>query len=198
MEQEVIIATLNEGKVKEFKQLFGSKNWSVKSLRDFPEVEEVVEDGQTFAENAKKKAEALSNRLGKMVIADDSGLIVDALDGRPGIYSARYAGEEKDDKANIDKVLNELADLPSEDRTARFFCAMAVARPNEETLIYEGTCEGRITMEVIGENGFGYDPIFFIPELQKTMAELSPVQKNERSHRAKAIQLVFTHEHEWS
>lgn len=198
MEQEVIIATLNEGKVKEFKQLFGSKNWSVKSLRDFPEVEEVVEDGQTFAENAKKKAEALSNRLGKMVIADDSGLIVDALDGRPGIYSARYAGEEKDDKANIDKVLSELKDLPSEDRTARFFCAMAVARPNEETLIYEGTCEGRITREVIGENGFGYDPIFFIPELQKTMAELSPEQKNECSHRAKAIQLVFTHEHEWS
>ncbi|GAE30172.1 XTP/dITP diphosphatase [Halalkalibacter hemicellulosilyticus] len=198
MKQEVIIATLNEGKVHEFKQLFSADKWIVRSLKDFSKMADIMEDGQTFAENATIKAETLSKELGRMVIADDSGLIIDALDGRPGIYSARYAGEKKDDEANMRKVLQELEDVPSEDRSARFFCAIAVARPNEQTLVYEGACEGYIAREKSGTYGFGYDPIFYVPDLQRTMAELTPQEKNERSHRAKAIAQLFAHENEWN
>ncbi len=142
MKKEVIIATTNEGKVREFRELFPSNEWIVRSLKDYPDIPDIKEDGQTFAENAAIKAEALSQKLNKLVIADDSGLIIDALDGRPGIYSARYAGLAKDDEANIRKVLQELEHVPNGDRTARFFCAIAVARPNKATLIYEGDCEG--------------------------------------------------------
>ncbi|MBX9969985.1 XTP/dITP diphosphatase [Priestia aryabhattai] len=185
--REIIIATKNAGKVKDFETLFSPKGFQVKSLLDFPEMEDVEETGVTFAENATLKAEAISSALNKPVIADDSGLAVDALNGEPGVYSARYAGENKDDNANIEKVLQKLNDVPFEKRTARFHCALAIAVPGKRTEIVEGTCEGHILEEKRGENGFGYDPIFFVEKWRCSMAELSKEQKNQISHRANAL-----------
>ncbi|WP_017756008.1 XTP/dITP diphosphatase [Calidifontibacillus oryziterrae] len=185
--KEVIIATKNKGKVIEFEALFAKKGITVKSLLDFSEDLDVEETGHTFAENAAIKAEAISKQFSKIVIADDSGLIVDALDGRPGVFSARYAGEGKDDQANLEKVLEELKGVPFEERTASFHCVLAIARPNQETVLVDGTCDGYITEKPLGENGFGYDPIFYIPEKKKTMAQLSKDEKNEISHRAIAM-----------
>jgi XTP/dITP diphosphohydrolase len=185
--REIIIATKNAGKVKDFETLFSPKGFKVKSLLDFPEIEDVEETGVTFAENAKLKAEAISSALNKPVIADDSGLAIDALNGEPGVYSARYAGENKDDNANIEKVLQKLNDVPFEKRTARFHCALAIAVPGKRTEIVEGTCEGHILEEKRGENGFGYDPIFFVEKWRCSMAELTKEQKNQISHRANAL-----------
>lgn len=185
--REIIIATKNAGKVKDFETLFSPKGFQVKSLLDFPEMEDVEETGVTLAENATLKAEAISSALNKPVIADDSGLAVDALNGEPGVYSARYAGENKDDNANIEKVLQKLNDVPFEKRTARFHCALAIAVPGKRTEIVEGTCEGHILEEKRGENGFGYDPIFFVEKWRCSMAELSKEQKNQISHRANAL-----------
>jgi len=185
--REIIIATKNAGKVKDFETLFSPKGFKVKSLLDFPEIEDVEETGVTFAENATLKAEAISSALNKPVIADDSGLAIDALNGEPGVYSARYAGENKDDNANIEKVLQKLNDVPFEKRTARFHCALAIAVPGKRTEIVEGTCEGHILEEKRGENGFGYDPIFFIEKWRCSMAELTKEQKNQISHRANAL-----------
>ncbi|MER2257137.1 MAG: XTP/dITP diphosphatase [Priestia megaterium] len=185
--REIIIATKNAGKVKDFETLFSPKGFQVKSLLDFPEMEDVEETGVTFAENATLKAEAISFALNKPVIADDSGLAIDALNGEPGVYSARYAGENKDDNANIEKVLQKLNDVPFEKRTARFHCALAIAVPGKRTEIVEGTCEGHILEEKRGENGFGYDPIFFVEKWRCSMAELTKEQKNQISHRANAL-----------
>lgn len=183
----IVIATHNVGKAKEFESLFAQFQIKVKTLEDYPELGEVEETGTTFEENAKIKAETIANALGKIVIADDSGLMVDALDGRPGVYSARYAGEEKSDQKNNEKLLQELDGVEDEKRTARFYCALAVATPLEETNLVSGTCEGRITYEPAGENGFGYDPIFYVESLGKTMAQLTKEEKNRISHRANAI-----------
>ncbi|WPL44434.1 XTP/dITP diphosphatase [Priestia megaterium] len=185
--REIIIATKNAGKVKDFETLFSPKGFKVKSLLDFPGIEDVEETGVTFAENATLKAEAISSALNKPVIADDSGLAIDALNGEPGVYSARYAGENKDDNANIEKVLQKLNDVPFEKRTARFHCALAIAVPGKRTEIVEGTCEGHILEEKRGENGFGYDPIFFVEKWRCSMAELTKGQKNQISHRANAL-----------
>ncbi|QJX75309.1 XTP/dITP diphosphatase [Priestia megaterium] len=185
--REIIIATKNAGKVKDFETLFSPKGFKVKSLLDFPEIEDVEETGVTFAENATLKAEAISSALNKPAIADDSGLAIDALNGEPGVYSARYAGENKDDNANIEKVLQKLNDVPFEKRTARFHCALAIAVPGKRTEIVEGTCEGHILEEKRGENGFGYDPIFFVEKWRCSMAELTKEQKNQISHRANAL-----------
>jgi XTP/dITP diphosphohydrolase len=192
----VIIATKNIGKAKEFEKLFLPLGMTVKTLLDYPELEDVDETGTTFEDNAALKAETISKVLGVMVIGDDSGLEVDALEGRPGVYSARYAGIEKNDEANIDKVLAELQDVPENERTARFCCALAMAEPGKETLTVFGTCEGRILRERIGSNGFGYDPVFFVESEGKAMAELSSEEKNKISHRASAIkQLEKTLKH---
>ncbi|MFL6555831.1 MAG: XTP/dITP diphosphatase [Bacillus sp. (in: firmicutes)] len=185
--KEVIIATKNPGKAMEFEHIFSSRGITVRTLLDFPEIPEVEETGVTFEENATLKAEAVSKALGKMVIGDDSGLIVDALEGRPGIFSARYAGEPKDDQNNTDKVLSELEGIPEQKRSARFYCALAVAVPGQETITVSGTCEGRILEERRGSNGFGYDPVFYVPEKGLAMAELSSEEKNEISHRANAL-----------
>jgi len=185
--KEVIIATKNPGKAREFEHIFSSREITVLTLLDFPEIPEVDETGTTFEENAALKAEAVSKALGKMVIGDDSGLIVDALEGRPGIYSARYAGEPKNDERNTDKVLSELEGTPEEKRSARFYCALAVAVPGQETITVSGTCEGRILEERRGSNGFGYDPVFYVPEKGLAMAELSSDEKNKISHRANAL-----------
>lgn len=186
----ILIATKNKGKAKEFEVLFYPKGYKVLTLLDMDDHLDVEETGKTFEENAKLKAETISSYYNLPVLADDSGLMVDALDGRPGIYSARYAGEEKNDESNLQKVLAELKDIPDDERTARFYCALAFAIPGEETRLYKGTIEGRITKEPKGSNGFGYDPIFYVPSKEKTMAELSADEKNEISHRAQAIRYL--------
>jgi XTP/dITP diphosphohydrolase len=183
----VIIATKNKGKAMEFESLFHAKGYQVLTLLDFPDAIDVEETGSTFEENAILKAEAISRETGKFVIGDDSGLIVDALDGRPGVYSARYAGEDKNDAANTEKVLNELQGVPQSERTARFYCSLALASPNQKTITVSGTVEGFISEEPSGTNGFGYDPVFFVPEKGKTMAELNQSEKNAISHRANAL-----------
>ncbi|WP_144462793.1 XTP/dITP diphosphatase [Siminovitchia fortis] len=185
--KSVIIATKNKGKAKEFERLFSKYGMEVKTLIDFPDVPDIEETGETFEENAIIKAEAIAKLANSFVVADDSGLVIDALGGRPGVYSARYAGAEKNDEDNIDKVLSEMEAVNEEERTARFYCALAVAGPDFETITVNGTCEGIILNERRGSEGFGYDPIFFVPSEGKTMAEMSPERKNELSHRAAAM-----------
>ncbi|WLR44119.1 XTP/dITP diphosphatase [Bacillus carboniphilus] len=183
--KEVIIATKNKGKIKEFQTMFELKGIKVISLLDIDDSMEIEETGVTFEENAKIKAETLMKKLNKTVIADDSGLSVDALNGEPGVYSARYAGENKNDKDNINKLLKKLEGI--EKRAARFYCVLAIAEPGKETMTVEGTCEGVITSEPHGDGGFGYDPVFFVKEKGCTMAQLTKDQKNKISHRAKAL-----------
>jgi XTP/dITP diphosphohydrolase len=197
--KQVVIATKNLGKVRDFQQMFSKFDLEVKSLHDFPHIEDVEETGETFEENAILKAESLSKQLEQIVIADDSGLIVDALYGKPGVRSARYAGEQKDDQANIKKVLEELQGIDMDKRTARFYCALAVAFQEEDkkTVVVNGTCEGKILEQPRGENGFGYDPIFYIEELKNTMAELTPEEKNKISHRGRALRKLEEKIPEW-
>jgi len=185
--KQIIIATKNKGKAKDFEALFNPLGYEVKTLHDVAEDMEIEETGTTFEENALLKATSLANHLQSMVIADDSGLEIDVLNGRPGIYSARYAGEEKSDEANIDKVLKELEGIKESEKTARFVCAIAVASPNKEPFTVRGTCEGIIGTERKGTNGFGYDPIFYVPSEHKMMAELTAEQKGAISHRGNAI-----------
>lgn len=183
----VLIGTANLGKVNDFKQLLERDGVIVKSLHDFPELIEIEETGRTFAENAILKAETLSRLHNQIVIADDSGLEVEALNGRPGVYSARYAGEHKSDEDNVRKVLAEMEGIHNEKRKAAFVCILALAIPGKQTHIFEGKCKGYVTEEPKGDNGFGYDPIFFVPEKGKTMAEMSTAEKNELSHRRRAL-----------
>lgn len=182
----ILLATRNQGKVKEFQAFFAELGWHVEPVStDAPEV---IEDGETFAANAQKKAETISRHYNQPALADDSGLEVDALKGRPGVYSARYAGENATDADNNAKLIQEMKDYDNpDDRTARFVSAIAFARPGEETLTTFGTVEGRVLSEPRGEGGFGYDPLFFLPDLQKTLAEIPIEHKNRISHRAKAL-----------
>ncbi|HET7628276.1 MAG TPA: XTP/dITP diphosphatase [Bacillales bacterium] len=191
--KQVLVATKNAGKVKEFQQLFQSLGVKVRSLLDDHDAADVEETGTTFAENAILKAETISRKMSVPVIADDSGLVIDALNGRPGVYSARYAGKEKNDRANIDKVMAELDGVPLEKRTARFVCVLALAIPGERTKTYHGTCEGLISLTRSGQNGFGYDPIFYVPSKGKTMAEMSKKEKNAISHRSEALNQLLEH-----
>lgn len=198
MVKKLIIATKNQGKAKEFVTLFSPLGYKVLTMLDLEDAIDVEETGTTFEENAILKAEALSKQYNTMVIADDSGLIIDALGGRPGVYSARYAGEEKSDEANIDKVLEELQGVPSEQRTARFYCALAIAAPDKETITVAGRVEGIITSDRRGENGFGYDPIFYVPSFNRTMAQLQSSEKNAISHRANALKNLQAELHQFS
>lgn len=186
--KELIIATKNKGKLKEFESMLAPLGFSVTSLLDYPEIPDVEETGLTFAENASIKAMTMARYFQKPVIADDSGLCVDALSGQPGVHSARYAGVEKDDTKNNEKLIHELKHVKEEARTARFHCALILAYPDGKEEVFEGTCEGVITTEPKGSNGFGYDPLLLIPSKGKTMAELTMEEKNEISHRKKAIQ----------
>src|SRR5690625_2439311 len=186
--KEILIATKNDGKVSEFQQLFNGYEIHVKSLVDLTEgLPNVKETGATFQENTALKAEIIAKRFQRTVLADDSGLVIDALDGKPGVFSARYAGEPTDDIRNYEKVLREMRGVTDEERTARFVCALAIASPNENTIFKEGTCEGRITKEPIGTNGFGYDPIFIPNGYNQTMAQLQASEKNRISHRYHAL-----------
>ncbi|WP_299089445.1 XTP/dITP diphosphatase [uncultured Metabacillus sp.] len=190
--KEIIIATKNPGKVKEFEALLSPIGFHVHSLLDYPDSIDVEETGVTFEENAILKAEAISEAYQRMTIADDSGLAIDYLGGRPGIFSARYAGPAKDDQANISQVLEELTGVKSmEDRSARFICALALSIPGQQTKTVVGTCEGYIAMKQQGENGFGYDPIFIVKGLNQTMASIPKEEKNRISHRAEAIKKIL-------
>ncbi|CEG23170.1 Non-canonical purine NTP pyrophosphatase [Planococcus massiliensis] len=195
--KQVIIATQNKGKAKDFEALFGPLGYEVLTLRDVAKDMDVEETGVTFEENAILKAEAVAEALQTTVIADDSGLEIDALNGEPGVYSARYAGEAKSDEANIEKVLRKLEGVPEEQRTARFRCVLAIASPNKETVTYSGFCEGVILSERRGENGFGYDPIFYVPSEGKAMAELVPEEKAAISHRGNALRELEKAMPEW-
>ncbi len=196
MKPRILLASTNPGKLAELSELLGAVNEQIEwlCLKDFPDVPEVVEDSDTFAENARKKALGYAKATGFWTIADDSGLVIDALNSEPGVYSARYAANEcrsdnrKDlDIANYKKVLRKLKDAPDKIRTARFVCCLCIASPGKVLLETEGAIEGVINHAPLGENGFGYDPIFYIPSLNKTAAQLDHQEKNRISHRGNAI-----------
>jgi len=181
----IVLATQNEGKVSEFKVLLKDFGVEIKSLKDFGPVPAVEEDGQTFEDNAVKKAQFTARVLGFPALADDSGLVVKALNDLPGVHSARYAGQDATDEENNLKLLKAMEGV--ENREAFFMCVIAIAVPSGPALIYEGTCEGVITESLAGEGGFGYDPLFLYPPLNKTFAQMSIEEKNQVSHRGKAM-----------
>lgn len=185
----VVLASRNPGKIRELAVLLAPFGVTVTGLDAFPEIGDIAETGATFAENALLKAATVSARTGLVAVADDSGLVVDALGGEPGVYSARYSeepGKPATDERNIQKVLEKMRDIPDARRTARFVCAMAVALPDKRHIIAEGFWEGVLTREPAGNNGFGYDPVFRDPESGMTAAQMTPEQKNANSHRARA------------
>jgi XTP/dITP diphosphohydrolase len=185
---EVVIATRNSGKLREIQAILAPLGLKILSLRDFPGIPEIIEDGQTFEENATKKAVAVARHTRRIAIADDSGLAVDALHGRPGVYSSRYAGEKATDAERYQKLLKEMAGTPPGKRRAAFICAMAVAAPDGRAETVVGQCRGEIALAPKGSHGFGYDPVFYLSEWGKTMAELEPEVKNRISHRAQALE----------
>ena len=184
----IVLATRNAGKMKELQQLLQGFPVEIKNLNDFGPIPEVKEDGATFDDNAYKKAAFTAKVLGLPAIADDSGLVVEALYGAPGVKSARYAGDKATDQENIEKLLGEMAGKSN--RRAAFECVISIAAPSGPALTYEGRCEGEITTEPHGDMGFGYDPVFYYPPYGKTFAEISSEEKNRVSHRGKALQEV--------
>lgn len=184
----LVIATRNAGKTREIRERLSGQPVLIKNLDDFGPIPEIVEDGLTFDENAYKKSSHTARMLGFPALADDSGLVVDALDGRPGVYSARYAGENATDPERCEKLLQEMAGR--ENRRAAFECVISIAVPTGPALTYEARCEGLITEAPAGDNGFGYDPVFYYPELGKTFAQLTLAEKNRVSHRGKALEEV--------
>lgn len=185
MDRPLVLATRNEGKVAEFSRLVKEFEVELKGLKEFGPIPEVNEDGNTFEDNAVKKARFTAKVLGLPALADDSGLSVKALGGLPGVYSARYAGVDADDEANNRKLLEAMKGI--EDRSACFLCVIAVAVPRGPALIYEGRCDGWIATAPQGDRGFGYDPLFYYPPLGKTFAEMSAEEKNRVSHRGRAM-----------
>ena len=187
MIDKIIFATGNEGKMKEIRMILKDLGLPVLSMKEAGVQADIVEDGTTFEENAKIKAVAVQKLTGALVLADDSGLEIDYLNKEPGIYSARYMGEDTPYSVKNANLISRLAGVPDEQRTARFVCAIAAAFPDGEVLTTRGTIEGIIGYEERGENGFGYDPIFYLPEYKKSTAELSPEEKNALSHRGRAL-----------
>lgn len=187
---KIIFATKNQGKVREIKQILADMPCEVLSLKDAGIDIDVVEDGATFAENAVKKAVEIMKASGEICLADDSGLEIDYLDKAPGVYSARFMGEDTPYEIKNNKIIEMLKGVPDEKRTARFISVIAAAFPDGRVMTTEGVIEGRVAYETKGENGFGYDPLFFLPEYGKTTAELPLEIKNEISHRGKALKLM--------
>ncbi len=187
-EHTIVLASRNKKKTQEVAELLAPAGFRVVPVTDFPDVPEVIEDGDTFAANAAKKATEVAVALGQWVIGEDSGLRVDALNGAPGIYSARYSGEGAIDESNNAKLVAELADVPEAKRGAGYVCSVALSNPaGEVRLAGEGTCRGRIVLEPRGDGGFGYDPYFLIPEFHQTFGQLSALVKHTLSHRARAF-----------
>jgi len=188
MMKTLVLATTNKNKLREFKEILQDFDIDIKSLSDFGPIPEIIEDGATFDDNAYKKAHQTARFLGIPAIADDSGLEVEALEGAPGVYSARYASENATDEENCDKLLKNMAEVKN--RKAKFVCVISIAVPSGPALTYKGECPGLITKERCGANGFGYDPVFFYEEFGKTFAEASSEQKNNVSHRGKALKEI--------
>ena len=194
MIREVVLATRNRDKGKEIAALLGDLGIRIRTLAEYPDMPEVVEDGATCEANAVKKAEATCRHSGLPAVADDTGLMVDALGGRPGVFSARYAGERASYADNWRKLLQELAGVPRERRTARFITVAALARPSGEKVdVVEGILDGLIAEGPRGSDGFGYDPVFLLPDLGRTLAELASEEKNRISHRARAFVKLREH-----
>lgn len=192
MTKKIVLATGNQGKVKEMADLLSDFGFDVVAQSEF-DVSEVAETGTTFIENAIIKARHAAKETGLPAIADDSGLEVDSLLGAPGIYSARYSGEGATDKKNLDKLLKDMANVPDKERSARFHCVLVLMKhENDPTpIVCHGKWEGKILTQPNGENGFGYDPIFWVPETNCASAELAPAQKKQLSHRGKALKQLF-------
>ena len=188
MKRKLILATRNKDKLKEIQALLSDLDIDIMSLDEAENAPHVVEDGKTFMENAFKKAKVIAEATGIMALADDSGLEVDALDGAPGVYSARYSGENASDASNNEKLLADLEGVPAGKRSARFSCVIVVYHPSGRWISTEDKCEGEITEKSIGDRGFGYDPVFYLPSLNCTMAQLSAEEKNRLSHRGKALE----------
>jgi XTP/dITP diphosphohydrolase len=188
MENTIIFATGNEGKMKEIRMILADLDYKIVSMKEAGIDIDIIEDGKTFEENALIKANAIAKETGALVLADDSGLEIDYFHGEPGVYSARYLGEDTPYEVKNRIILERMEDVPEDERTARFVCVIAVAFPDGTTKTVRGTIEGIIGYESKGENGFGYDPIFYLPDYGCTSAQLSPEQKNKISHRGKALQ----------
>ncbi|MGO5166380.1 MULTISPECIES: XTP/dITP diphosphatase [unclassified Candidatus Paralachnospira] len=186
----IIFATSNEGKMKEVRMILADLGLEILSMKEAGILADIVEDGKTFEENACIKAGQIQKLAGGIVLADDSGLEVDYLDGAPGIYSARYMGEDTSYDIKNQAIIDKLADAKGEERSARFVCAIAAALPDGRLLTTRGTIEGQIGYEIVGDGGFGYDPIFYLPERGMTTAQLSPEEKNQISHRGKALEAM--------
>ncbi len=185
--KELLVATRNGGKVRELQGLLDEYGIKVTSLWDYPDMPEIVEDGKTFEENAAKKALVIAKHTGRLVMGEDSGLEVKALGYRPGIYSARYSGEDATDEENNKKLLEELKNVPRLKRQARYRSYIALANPKGVIGVVDGKCNGLIALKPQGTNGFGYDPLFFIPSYNKTFGQLDPAIKAKISHRARAL-----------
>ena len=188
--KKLIFATGNENKMKEIRMILGDLDYEILSMKEAGIDADIVEDGKTFEENAIIKETAISKQSGCLVLADDSGLEVDYMDKMPGIYSARWMGEDTSYRIKNKAIIDKLEGVPDEKRTARFVCAIAAVFPDGRVVTKRGAIEGIIGYEERGENGFGYDPIFFLPEYGKTTAELSPEEKNRISHRGRALELI--------
>lgn len=188
--RKIIFATGNENKMKEIRQILGDMDVEILSMKQAGISADIVEDGTTFEENAIIKAKAIAEMTQEIVLADDSGLEIDYINKEPGIYSARYMGEDTSYHIKNQNLIDRLKDAKEEERTARFVCAIAAAFPNGEVLTTIGTIEGRVAYEEKGENGFGYDPIFYVPEYGCTTAELSEEAKNDISHRGNALRAM--------
>lgn len=187
---ELLVATRNQGKLREIRALLEPCGVVVRGVADFPELPEIEEDGATFAENARKKAQVIARLTGRLTLADDSGLCVAALGGAPGVHSARYAGAGADDAANNRKLLAAMATIPEGERNAAFLCAMALCAPDGECRTFEGRLDGSILAAARGTEGFGYDPLFLVTGRGQTLAELPLEEKNRISHRARALAQV--------
>ena len=187
---KVIMASNNQDKIREIREMLEGTDIQILSLADCGISVEVEETGSTFEENALLKAKAIADMTGETVLADDSGLSIDAFHGEPGVHSARFMGVDTPYEQKCSRILEEMKDLPDEKRGARFVCCMALVYPDGETKTFEGVFEGIIGHEIKGENGFGYDPVFFVPEKNMTSAEMTPEEKNSMSHRGKALRMV--------
>lgn len=189
---KIVIASSNKNKILEIQDKFSNiKGIEIVSLSEYTDIPEIVEDADTFEGNALKKARIIRDFTGEISLADDSGLVVDALNGEPGVYSARYGGKNLSDIDRYRLVLEKMERTADENRSARFICAIAMAMPDGREFVTNGSCEGLITREPSGSNGFGYDPVFFIPELNATMAEISLDEKNRISHRGKGLESAY-------